>query len=74
MSTLNIALALAVICVLIAVTASALNAIAVAQSKAEVQRYNLTHGPAIKFGGSDTEYVVMPPGKKAFPAELVPVD
>jgi hypothetical protein len=78
MSTLNIALALAIICVLIAVTASALNAIAVAQSKTEVQRYNLTHGSAIKFGGSDTDYgiiyVVMPPGKKAFPAELVPVD
>jgi hypothetical protein len=75
MSTLNIALALAVICVLIALTASALKAIA--QSKTEVQRYNLTQGSAAKSGGSAPDYgvvhVAVPPGKKPFPAELVPV-
>jgi hypothetical protein len=63
---------------LIGVTASALNAIAIADSKIEAQRYNLTHGSATKFGGSAPDYgivhVVMPPGKKALPAELVPVD
>jgi hypothetical protein len=77
MSTLNIALALAVMCVLIAVTASALNAIVVAQSKTEVQRYNLIHGSAAKFRGSALDYgiphVAMPNGKKTFPPELVPV-
>ena len=74
MSTLNIALALAVICVLIALTASALKAIA--QSKTEVQRY-ITQGSAAKSGGSAPDYgvvhVAVPPGKKPFPAELVPV-
>jgi len=79
MRSLNIALvALAVTCVLIAVTASAINAIAIAEIKTEAQRYNLTHGSAAKFGGSAPEdgvvRVAVPPGKKAFPAELVPVD
>jgi hypothetical protein len=77
MRSLNIALlALAVTCVLIAVTASAINAIAVAEIKPEAQRYNLTHGSAAK-ARSATDYgifyVAVPPGKKAFPAELVPV-
>ena len=76
---LNIALiALAVTCVLIAVTASALNAIAISQSETEPQRNNLTHGSAAKFHGGASHYgivhVAMPKGKKAFPAELVPVD
>ena len=78
MGQLNIALiALAVTCVLIAVTASALNAIAISQSETEPQRNNLTHGSAAKFRGSTAHYgihVTMPKGKKAFPAELVPVD
>jgi hypothetical protein len=71
-------LALAVTCVLIAVTASALNVIDVPQIKTEAQQYNLTHGPAAKFGGSTPVYgiphVAMPKGKKTFPPELVPVD
>jgi hypothetical protein len=70
---LNIALiALAVTCVL------ALNAIAISQSETGPQRNNLTHGSAAKFRGSASHYgivhVAMPKGKKAFPAELVPVD
>jgi hypothetical protein len=79
MQPLTIALvALAVACVAVAVTASALNAIAISQIETEPQRYNLTHGSAAKFGGSEPGYgtvrVTVPPGKKAFPAELVPVD
>jgi hypothetical protein len=78
MRPLNIALlALAVICVLIAVTASALNAIAISQSETGPQRNNLTHGSPAKFRGSVSHqgiHVTMPKGKKAFPAELVPVD
>ena len=70
--------ALAVTCVLIAVTASALNVMDAAQIKTEAQRYNLTHGSAAKFGGSTPAYgiphVAMPKGKKIFPPELVPVD
>jgi hypothetical protein len=78
MRHLNIALvALAVTCVLIAVTASAINAIAIGEIKTEPQPYNLTHGSA-KFGGSEPGYgtlrVTVPPGKKTFPPELVPVD
>ena len=78
MGSLSIALvALAVTCVSIAVTASALNAIAISQSETEPQRYNLTHGSAAKLRGSAPDYgflhVAMPKGKKAFPAELVPV-
>jgi hypothetical protein len=65
--------ALAVTCVLIAVTASAMNAIAIT----EAQRNNLTHGSAAQFGGSAPGHgivrVAVPPGQKAFPAELVPV-
>jgi hypothetical protein len=44
----------------------------------EAQRYNLTHGSAAKPGGSEPGYgvgrIAVPPGMKAFPAELVPVD
>ena len=77
MRPLNIALvALAVTCVSIAVTAAALNAIAISQS-AEPQRNNLTHGSTATFRGSASSYglghVAMPKGK-AFPAELLPVD
>ena len=79
MGPLKIALvALAGTCVLIAVTASALNVIDVAQIKTEAQRYNLTHGSAAKSRGSATDYgvgrIAVPPGMKTFPAELVPVD
>jgi hypothetical protein len=79
LGSLSIALvALAVTCVSIAVTASALNGIAISQSETEPQRYNLTHGSAAKVGGSVPGYgivhIAMPKGKKAFPAELVPVD
>jgi len=75
---LTIALvALAVTCVLVAVTASAINAIAIAEIRPEAQRYNLTHGSAAKSGGSAPHYgvvhVAVPPGKKLLPAELVPV-
>ena len=79
MGQLNVAIvALAVTCVSVAVTASALNAIAVSQSETEPQRYSLTHGSAAKLRGSAPDYgidlVAMPKGKKAFPADLVPVD
>jgi hypothetical protein len=75
---LNFALvALAVTGISIAVTASALNAIATGQIETEPQRYNLTHASA-KVGGSAPSYgivhVSIPKGKKAFPAELVPVE
>jgi hypothetical protein len=70
--------ALAVTCVLIAVTVSTLNAIDVAEIKTEAQQYNLTPGSAVKPGGSEPGYgvgrIAVPPGMKAFPAELVPVD
>jgi hypothetical protein len=75
--SLNIALvALAVTCASVAVTASALNAIAISQSKTEPQRNNPSHGSAAKFRGGDygIVHVTMPKGMKAFPAELVPVD
>jgi len=76
MGTFSIALvALAVTCISIAITASALNTIAISQT--EPQRYNLNHGSATKFGGSAPHFgivhVAMPKGKKTFPAELVPV-
>jgi hypothetical protein len=79
MRPLNIALvALALTCVSITVTASALNAIAISQSRAEPQRNDLAHGSAATFRGSASHYgilhVAMPKGKKAFSAELVPVD
>ena len=82
MGPLNITItlvALAVTCVLIAVTVSTLNAIDVAQIKTEAtQQYNLTPGSAAKPGGSEPGYgvghIAVPPGMKAFPAELVPVD
>jgi len=78
MGPLNMALvALAITWVLIVVAAPAINAIAVATIKPEAQRYNLIHGSAVKFGGSEPGYgvrVAVPPGQKAFPAELVPVD
>ena len=68
--------ALAVIGVSIAVTASALNAIAIFQSETESRRNNPTHTLA-KFRGGTLDYgipyVAMPKGKKAFPPELVPV-
>jgi len=74
MGQLTIAvIALAVMSVVIALTASALNAID--QSETEGQRYNLTHGSA-KFSvpSYGIVHVTMPKGKKAFPAELVPMD
>ena len=78
MGPLNIALvALAITWVLIVVTAPAINAIAVGKIKPEAQRYNLIHGSAPKFGGSEPSYgvrIAVPPGQKAFPADLVPVD
>ena len=74
----SILVALAITCVVIAVTASAINAIAIGEIKTEAQQYNLTHGPAAKFGGSTPVYgiphVAMLKGKKTFPPELVPVD
>ena len=78
MGPLNIALvALAITCVLIVVTASALNSIAIAQSKTEAQQNTLTRGPAAKLGGNAPDYgivhVAVPTGKRPFPAELVPV-
>jgi hypothetical protein len=79
MQPLTIALvaALVVTCVLTAVTASAISAIAVAEIRPEAQRYNLTHGSAAKSGGSTPHYgvvhVALPPGKKPFAIELVPV-
>jgi hypothetical protein len=77
MQPLTIALvALAVACVSIAITASALNAIAISRSETEPQRYNLIHGSAA-FRGSAPAYgivhVTMPKGKKTFPPELVPL-
>jgi hypothetical protein len=57
-------------------TASAINAIAVAENKPEAQQYSLTHGFAAKARSAPDYgmvYVAMAPGKKAFPAELVPV-
>jgi hypothetical protein len=80
MRPLNITIilvALAITCVVIAVTASAINAIAIGEIKTEAQQYNLTHGSAAKPRGSEPGYgvrVAVPPGQKAFPAELVPVD
>jgi hypothetical protein len=76
MQPLTIALvALAVASVSIAITGSALNAIAISQS--EPRRDNLTHGSAANFRGSAPAYgivhVAMPKGKKAFPSELVPL-
>jgi hypothetical protein len=72
MGPLNIALAaLAITWVLIVVTAPGAKIIP------EAQRYNLIHGSAPKFGGSEPSYgvrIAVPPGQKAFPAELVPVD
>jgi len=65
--------ALAVLSVSIAITASALNAIAISQSQTEPRRNNLTHGSAAKFHYGIV-HVAMPKGKKAFPTELVPVD
>jgi hypothetical protein len=69
--------ALAITSVGIAVTASALNAIAISQSETEARRNNLTNGSAESFRGSAPSYgivhVTMPKGKKAFPPELVPV-
>src|SRR5262245_44900509 len=61
--TIAVVAALAVTCVLTAVTASAISAIAVAEIRPEAQRYNLTHGSA----------VALPPGKNPFAIELVPV-
>jgi hypothetical protein len=70
-------IALAVISVSIAITASALNAIAISQSETEPRRNNLTHGSAANFRGSAPAYgvvhVPMAKGKKTFPPELVPV-
>ena len=57
--------------VAIAVTASALNAIAISQRETETRRNDLTHGSAVHYG---IVHVTMPKGKKAFPPELVPVD
>jgi hypothetical protein len=70
--------ALAVTSVSIAITASALNAIAISKSETESRRNDLTHGSAANFRGSAPAYgivhVSMPKGKKTFPPELVPVD
>jgi len=75
---LHIALAaLTITGVLIVVTGPAINAISVAKIKPEAQRYNLIHGSTPKFGGTEPSYgvrIAVPPGQKAFPAELVPVD
>ena len=78
MGNFKIALiALAITCVSVAITASALNGLTISQSETEPQGYNLTHGSA-KVGRNPPSYgivhVTMPKGKKAFPAELVPVD
>ena len=79
MGNLNIALvALVVTSVSVAVTASALNAIAISQSETEPQRYNLTHESVAKLRGSaapyDVVHITMPKAKSALPPELVPVD
>lgn len=69
--------ALTVTSVAMAITASALNAIAISQSETESRRNTLTHGSAANFRGSTPDYgipyVTMPKGKKTFPPELVPV-
>jgi hypothetical protein len=66
--------ALAITSVSIAITASALNAIAISQSETEPRWNSLTHASA---RGSAPAYgvvhVTMPKGKKTFPPELVPV-
>ena len=66
--------ALAVIIVSIAITASALNTIAISKSETEPQRNSLTHasdrGRAPAYG---IVHVTMPKAKKVFPPELVPV-
>jgi hypothetical protein len=63
--------ALAVIGVAIAITASALNNIAISKSETEPRRNDRTHGSAVHYG---IVHVTMPKGKKTFPPELVPVD
>ena len=63
--------ALAVISVAIAITASALNGIAISKGETEPRRKNLTHGSAVHYG---IVHVTMPKGKKEFPPELVPMD
>jgi hypothetical protein len=64
--------ALVVISVAIAITASALNAIAISQKETRPDK------PTAKFYSSAPDYgiphVAMPKGKKTFPPELVPVD
>jgi hypothetical protein len=64
-------IALVVLSVAIAITASALNAIS--QSETESRRNDLTHGSTAKFHYG-IAHVAMPKGNKTFPPELVPVD
>jgi hypothetical protein len=64
--------ALAITSVSIAITASALNAIAISKSETEPRRNNLAHGSAVKFHYSIV-HVAMPKGQKTFPPELMPV-
>ena len=65
--------ALAVVSVAIAITASALNSIANSQSETEPRKNILTHATAPKFHYGIV-HVTMPKGKKTFPPELLPVD
>ena len=60
--------ALVVISVAIAITASALNAIAISQKETRPAKF---YGSAPDYG---IPHVAMPKGKKTFPPELVPVD
>jgi hypothetical protein len=63
--------ALAVLIVSIAITASVLNGIAISQSETEPRRNTVTHASPAKFRGSTLDYgiphVAMPKGKKTFP-------
>ena len=65
--------ALAVVSVAIAITASALNSIANSQSETEPRKNILTQGTAPKFHYGIV-HVTMPKGTKTFPPELLPVD
>jgi len=65
--------ALVLTSVAIAITASALNAIATSKSENEPGRNDLTHGSPAKFHYGIV-HVTMPKDKKTFPPELVPVD
>jgi hypothetical protein len=64
-------IALAVLCVAIAITASALNAIAISQKETRPDNRTAKFYSAPDYG---IPHVAMPKGKKTFPPELVPVD